>query len=89
MAHTIYKYNLKITDSQILVMPQKAKILSVQDQNGALCLWAIVDTYNETRPYVIEIYGTGHPFPYETRIHISTVQMNGLVWHIFLNPLTK
>ena len=44
----IYKYQLKITDNQVVEMPMKAKILSVGEQYGSLVLWAIVDIEQPT-----------------------------------------
>lgn len=89
MDNRIFKYELKIDDEQILVMPKMAEILTVQIQNNKLCLWAIVNPNLNDENYVIEIYGTGHPFPsigMAKRKYISTVQLNGLVWHIFHTP---
>lgn len=40
---TIWKFPLKITDYQLVVMPECAQILSVQMQYGTLCLWALVN----------------------------------------------
>lgn len=83
--NNIFKYELKIEGQQVITMPENAEILTVQQQNGKLILWAIVMTSAKPEKYLIEIYGTGHPFPStgEKRKYISTVQMDGLVWHIF------
>lgn len=55
MNKTIYKYPLDVTDVQEIKLPVGAEILTVQAQNGTLCLWALVDpqgiekeTYNFT-----------------------------------------
>lgn len=87
MERSIYKYQIRHEDEQVVMLPKGAEILSVQIQSGVLVLWAIVFTKNETEPRVIEIYGTGSSFPtigqFE-RKYISTVQDNlGLVWHVF------
>lgn len=39
----IWKVELAITDMQTVSMPDGAKLLSVANQNGNLCLWAMVD----------------------------------------------
>lgn len=84
---TIYKYELKITDYQEVVMPFESVILSCGFQNGTLCLWAQVvpkDTVKISRR--ILIFGTGTPIEGELRYHkrfIDTAQHNGYVWHIF------
>lgn len=82
---TIYKYELKITDSQEVFMPFESVILSAQVQNGKLCLWA--EVFPETRlgtvTRTILIYGTGNPIDEEEKVFIDTAQHNGYVWHIF------
>ena len=84
----IYKYTLAIKDIQKVEMPMKSEILSTKEQNGILCLWALVDK-NETvtLDYEIEIFGTGNPienYMSTVREFIDTVIMpNGLVWHVF------
>lgn len=85
MKRKIYKFPLKITDTQTVEMPPSAKILTAQMQNGNLCLWALVDAEPELekQPRVIEIIGTGNPFPERLRRYISTVQISAEVWHVF------
>jgi hypothetical protein len=67
-------------------MPAGAKILSVQDQTGVICLWARVWTEakeKELRTFII--VGTGREFPPSSRPpeYIASVQQDGFVWHIF------
>jgi hypothetical protein len=82
----VYKYPLEIVDEQHVKMPMGAQLLSVQDQNGDLCLWALVDTTAALTQRKIRIAGTGHavatPGP---GAFIGTVQqMKGaVVWHVF------
>jgi hypothetical protein len=65
----IYKYPLRIADEQAVPMPAGARILSVQDQDGQLCVWALVDAdvHADTRTPMprrtFYIVGTGHPLP--------------------------
>lgn len=40
----IYKYPLSLTNSQEIVMPVDAQILTAQLQNNMPCLWALIDT---------------------------------------------
>lgn len=83
----IYKYTLDIDDEQNISMPYHAEILTVQNQHGSLCLWAIVDDEEqgiEERRFAI--YGTGNPAQLATIDgYIGTAQqMNGtLIWHVF------
>ena len=84
----IYKYTLEITDFQSLALPFNAEILSVQAQNNSICLWAKFKDESETEERYFRIIGTGHEFEeknpsVENLNFISTVQLNGLVWHIF------
>lgn len=82
----VYKYELKITDEQIIRLPFAAEILTVQMQRDKCCLWALVDPMNECEERTICIYGTGHPVPNKIRLkYISTFQIQhlGLVFHAF------
>jgi len=81
----IFKYVLKLTDIQIVNMPTYAKCLSVEIQNNALMLWALVDENLTPTPRKIAIYGTGNPIEPHPGDFIATVQTNGgsLVWHVF------
>lgn len=94
----ILKYELKITDEQVIDIPSGSRVLSVQEQRGVLCLWAVVDgSKQSTGNFKIRIFGTGNPLPnglldfsydapsgYNIEF-VGTVQMsNGLVWHIFI-----
>ena len=85
---TIWKFPLKLTDGQNISFPIGAKFLSIQDQNGIPCLWALVDPDADTEIRFIEIFGTGSPVGYDMgvrRKYISTFQMQGrtFVYHAF------
>ncbi len=86
---TIWKFPLKIINTQIIEMPYGAEILTAQEQYDELQLWALVDSEATLKiKYRINIYGTGHPISYEDRLrYISTVQLRKgtLVLHIFEN----
>lgn len=84
---TIYKYQLTITDKQTIKLPLGFKILSIQQQNYELTIWALVDpSEKEKVNSTFYIFGTGHEIYSEQDLeYISTVQMiNRLVWHVFL-----
>jgi len=88
MYQEIWKFPLKVTDRQSIIMPKEAKILTIQNQNGSPCLWALVDPKAEKEDRTIEIFGTGHAIRYDmgvSRKYISTFQMEGggLVFHAF------
>jgi hypothetical protein len=82
--NTIWKFELEVTDLQEVVMPSGAEILSVGNQDGKLCLWAMV---SPTATQDIEIIGTGNTIPhtpsYVERVLIGTVIMPPFVWHVF------
>jgi len=83
----IYKFMLKIQDEQQVELPAYSEVLKVNEQNGNMCLWAIVDVNEKTIvPLKINIYGTGSTIGEQMFKHnyLDSVLMNdGLVWHIF------
>lgn len=93
MARTIYKYQLKIEEEQMLALPHHAEILSVQVQGTNVYLWALVDPEQPIAKRVIWCYGTGMPFPEERyappKKHLATVQQGVLVWHFFVPDDTR
>jgi len=83
---TIWKYEIKPTDTQKVNLPVGSRIIAIQEQKGTVCLWAEVDDRTEnTESVTIEIYGTGHPIPPGNREYIGTFQMFGgdLVFHAY------
>jgi hypothetical protein len=83
---TIYKYQFSESPghTERIEMPKLAKILTVQEQNGFICIWAIVNPEDERELRKFIALGTGWNFPtLENFIYISTVQESGLVWHVF------
>jgi hypothetical protein len=79
----IYKYPLKLVDEQTVEMPNSATLLHVAEQNGQLCLWAMVDPRREVVGVPIVIVGTGNPMGNVGK-YLGTVQMGRFVWHVFL-----
>jgi hypothetical protein len=79
----IYKYDLPMIGTHVIAMPRGAKILSVQDQSGAMRVWAKVDPKApmENRRFVI--VGTGHLVP-AALTYLATVQQGQYVWHVFV-----
>ena len=84
---TIYKYPIKITDEQIVMLPSGAEILTAQFQGHTLCLWAQVEEkLSVAKGRTIEVFGTGQPMSMRyNRRYIGTAQQSGgsLIWHIF------
>ena len=83
---TIWKYPLDITDEQTIEIPRTHKFLTVQTQDGQICLWALVNEDEPTIEKRIAVYGTGHPIPVHCGHYLGTAQTaEGLfVWHVFV-----
>lgn len=88
----IFKYQLKLQDEQILLLPKGAEILTVQTQtyrtgiNELVWLWAIVDekeTDMEERH--LYLFFTGLEFNLELHTYIGTFQIHfgKLIFHLF------
>lgn len=82
---TIWKFPLRLTDVQTVMMPAGAEILAVGVQADGIMLWARVDpAVSERQGYNIAIVGTGHPAPDDTQsTYIGTVMDGPYVWHVF------
>lgn len=85
---TIWKFPLYLTDEQIVSMPSGAEILTVQLQGNVLTVWAVVNSEKSLEEKAFYIRGTGHAFEdwLSTKHYIGTVQLVGLVWHVFTRP---
>lgn len=83
---TIFKYQLALNDIQTILMPEGAKILSANMQDGKLYIWAeVVHQVGSNRAYDIRIVGTGNRImPDENLEFIATVIDRPFVWHVFL-----
>lgn len=83
---TIHKARLEVTDSQTLMLPAEAKLLTVQVQHGAPCLWYECESTNPPDPRVILTFGTGHEIPADLNLaYLGTYQVSGgqLIFHAF------
>jgi len=83
----VFKYPLELKpEDQVLSLPWGAEILHVGDQQGILCLWALVEPPPEAKPTerCFVVRATGQAVGRD-EVYLGTVgQMNGqLVWHIF------
>ena len=82
----IYKYPLEVTDDQTKTL--QGKPLSVINQNGYMCLYALHDENVKPKKCSIHISGTGHPID-ESIVNnytfLGTVTFYGdnLVFHVF------
>ncbi len=87
----IWKFTLSVTDTQAVRMPLGARVLTVQDQAGRPCIWALVDEGAAPTAYHFRVYGTGHAVDFSDGCtnHVGTIQQRGggLVWHVFTDAL--
>jgi hypothetical protein len=93
MKRVIWKFNLRAYGHHLSV-PRGAKILSVQVQRGAICIWALVDADapSVAVPYAIIATGALIPDPWKPTDYRGTVQLDGkewgeLVFHVFIGDL--
>jgi hypothetical protein len=87
---TIYKYELDEIETQEVLMPFDADILSVHNQRNKVCVWALVESDNTTKQKrSFSIYPTGHEIKTSNHFYIGTVLLHEgvLVLHVFENIL--
>ena len=81
---TIYKYKLGRVEHQVIELPKNFKPLRTEFQDGQLCLWSIVDLESGKENFDFYIFGTGQINNDLIELtYISTVFIDGFVWHIF------
>ncbi len=85
MSKTIWKYDLEVTDKQVIHAPKGAKFLTVQTQKNTPCLWVLVDPDIPRVSYSISTYGTGHKIDDTIGTYIGTymTQADNFVGHVF------
>ena len=86
----VFKYtiNVKYSDTVVLSLPLNARLLRVDEQQRAICLWALVDDQCDVfEDRTIRVAGTGHEIdgPGHVLQHINTFLVEGgrLVFHAF------
>ena len=85
--NSIYKYKLEAEDIQVLNLPLKTTILSVQSIKNEAYIYAVVDLNEvETEERTILTFGTGHEIEDNLKAHyIGTFKLHEdcLVFHAF------
>lgn len=82
---TIYKYPIKITDRQYIVMPFGGRALKVGlDPQGQPYIWALVDTTQSEAKYHLAMYGTGHECLAPADDYFDSFNQGSFVWHVFM-----
>lgn len=67
----VYKYEVPLHGG--VDMPAGAKVLSVHEQHGAPCLWALVDPNSPHIYRRFKVFGTGHPIENDLAERLSFV----------------
>lgn len=80
--HVIWKYQL-FEPRTCLMMPQGARILTMQEQAGVPTLWAAVNPTAPLEKREFATVGTGHSFNPRGMEYIATWFQGPFVWHLF------
>jgi len=85
---TIHKFELKITDRQVIEIPGFVRVISVLNQRERLVVYAEVKPQERERKGKVEfaVIGTGNPMldGANWRFVGSVSMSNGdLIWHVF------
>ena len=86
---TIYKYELKITDTQAIALPIGATILHLDVQNNKPCIWALIPAgagMHAPKERRFHTYGTGHQIPDLKLKYVGSYQTSyhtPFVGHVF------
>jgi hypothetical protein len=87
----VWKFEFDIEDPLTIKMPQGARVLHVDLQDGLPCMWALVDASEPLVARKFRIIGTGHPIKDIAKLtYLTSFQMSDgeLVWHVFEPRLT-
>jgi len=87
MSRTIWKFELKSEDEQVIHMPDNAKILCVDTQKGTPCLWALVEANIPSRDFAILTFRAGHDVDLDNEFkYVGTYQLfdGNFVEHVFI-----
>jgi len=89
MKRVIWKFPLKLIERQtVRKQARHFQPLAVDVQNGAPALWAAVVPGPLSNGIAINMVGTGWPVPERCGSHLGTIQLDGMVWHFFLDSIS-
>lgn len=83
----IYKYQFEISELFYLELPSVRQILAVQLQHGTPTMWVLVNPDYVKENVLFRTLATGEQSKYSPGKYISTIQLDGFVWHIFEDSL--
>jgi hypothetical protein len=82
MTLVIHKYTIPIADKSYLTTHEGYVPLSVIIQNNQIALYMLVDT--QAPGELVRVY-VGHEVPLDESLFIGSVQLDGYVWHVFVD----
>ena len=83
---TVKKYEIWKQCFQAVFMPEEATILSVQEDDGEIVMWALVDDKKPSDFRDFEVFKTETPIPVDMGIereYVGTVQCGSEEYHVF------
>lgn len=85
MSATIWKFVLPTYGDGFVDMPAGARIVHVREQNGSLCIWAMVDIGAPAEPRRFLVVETGTTFVSEGYAYLGTcfLDRGAYVVHVF------
>lgn len=87
MRNIIMMAELKMLTVQNIAMPRGSSIISIQNVEGKLMLYAMCDKDATFASRAIEMYNVGQSFrplePDQNRVYIATTQAVGMTFHLF------
>lgn len=91
MSHTIWKFPLRLTNTQTLFLPVGAKCLSVALQGSVPSLWVLVNPQNPPALRTINIFGTGDTIEDPTILRFlgTVLMLDGPVFHFFEERISQ
>ena len=79
---TVYKYALPRQAAFSIPLPEGWKPVLCEQQDGVVCLWAIVDTANPSFDVYFQRVPTGGVVPAGCS-HVASYQDPPFVWHLY------
>lgn len=89
MDKTIYKYQLKVVDKQVILLPSPFTILHLGLQNGEPYIWAMIPRFTRDclgKELTLITNNTGHIIPekeYNSTVYLGTYILGDYVGHVF------
>jgi len=80
----VFKYPIYLTNNiQTLQLPESAKVLAFQIQDGDMCIWVLMNPERTRITRLFRVISTGNALHDEPMEYIGTVQQPPYVWHLF------